>query len=582
MDGQRNSPESPIVRDKVPEVAARQELDHILADPEFHCTQRNRKFLRFVAEEYFQGRGSAIKAYTIAVDVFGRASSFDPSTDPIVRIEATRLRTALTRYYELHGHDRPVRIALPKGHYVPVFSGAPDPAQEQPSSKLEPPEQSRLLKARPSFEAHPRNRSKWLAFVSGIAGAALLGAFLLAANLFRYGDARVISEKPNLTVEMRVAGNAVDEQAVAVRDALVVALSGFRNLRISAPDAMTASTPMGRGNSGQPTVVQRRYRLLLKYSADRTGAGLWWQVIDETSGEALHSATEPIDGRLTEQSIQHVASQLAVRLASNRGIISMAETARELDNPTWGNGCILRSMLAIESGDKEALAEGRSCLETTLTFRRNDADIYAVLAAVLLEIEASDAHTALTDAAVRSASRAVALAPDSYRSFYAQMIAQFSAGNPESAIVAGRRALELNPYDPASATELATILFVTGRWDEGAALARATEREGEGMLPSGAAAVLAFDAYRRGEFDEALLLLKQMSDRDCYRLQLLKVATLGQLSRIDEANEAAADLRRSYPSFEGSVRANLKHRQFAPGLIALIEAGLQRAGLKVA
>jgi tetratricopeptide (TPR) repeat protein len=579
VDGERNGPEIPILQDEVPEVAARQELDRILADPEFHCTQRNRRFLRFVAEEYFRGRGQAIKAYTIAVDVFGRASSFDPSTDPIVRIEATRLRIALTRYYELYGRDRPVRISLPKGHYVPVFSRAPDPAQEEPQSRAEPPERLPSPEL-PSFEPYPDGRPRWFSGVLGIACAALLGGLLLATDLVRYGDARLISDKPNLTIEMRIAGNVADDEAMAVRDALIVALSGFRTLRISAPDAVTAGTDMGRGSSGQPWGAQRRYRLLLKYGADRAGARLWWQVIDETSGEALRSATEPIDSRQAEHSVQRIASQLAVRLASNRGIISTAETARELDKPTLGNGCILRSMLAIESGDKEALGEGRRCLETTLTFRRNDADIYAMLAAVFLEMEAPDAHTVLTDAAVRSAGRAVALAPDSYRSFYAQMITQFSIGNPDSAIVAGRRALELNPYDPMAAAELAKILFVTGRWDEGAALARTTQREG--ILPAGAAAVLAFDAYRRGEFDEALLRLNQMSDRNCYRLQLLKVATLGQLSRIDEANEAAADLRRSHPQFEESFRAELKHRQFAPSLIALIEAGLQRAGLKVA
>src|SRR5262245_48575833 len=79
---------------------ARNELDRILSDPEFHCAERNKKFLRFIAEELFAGRASALKAYTIAVDVFGRPSNFDASIDPIVRIEATRLRAALIRYYE--------------------------------------------------------------------------------------------------------------------------------------------------------------------------------------------------------------------------------------------------------------------------------------------------------------------------------------------------------------------------------------------------------------------------------------------------------------------------------------------------
>lgn len=101
---------------------AHEELEAILSDPQFQCSERNRKFLRFVSEELFAGRESALKAYSIAVDVFGRPPSFDASTDPIVRIEATRLRAALARYYELYGSDREISIELPKGRYVPVFS----------------------------------------------------------------------------------------------------------------------------------------------------------------------------------------------------------------------------------------------------------------------------------------------------------------------------------------------------------------------------------------------------------------------------------------------------------------------------
>ena len=33
-----------------------------------------------------------IKAYSIATAVFGRDASFDPQTDPVVRMEARRLR----------------------------------------------------------------------------------------------------------------------------------------------------------------------------------------------------------------------------------------------------------------------------------------------------------------------------------------------------------------------------------------------------------------------------------------------------------------------------------------------------------
>ena len=57
----------------------------------------------------------------IAIEVLGRASSFDSRTDPIVRVEAGRLRDRLSSYYEADGQADPVLISLPKGGYVPEF-----------------------------------------------------------------------------------------------------------------------------------------------------------------------------------------------------------------------------------------------------------------------------------------------------------------------------------------------------------------------------------------------------------------------------------------------------------------------------
>ncbi|AWX92295.1 hypothetical protein DPM13_00580 [Paracoccus mutanolyticus] len=58
----------------------------------FQTSSRNRDFLSYIVDALLEGRADRIKAYFIAVDVFGRPESFDPTLDPIVRIEATRLR----------------------------------------------------------------------------------------------------------------------------------------------------------------------------------------------------------------------------------------------------------------------------------------------------------------------------------------------------------------------------------------------------------------------------------------------------------------------------------------------------------
>ncbi|MET0599705.1 MAG: adenylate cyclase, partial [Mesorhizobium sp.] len=100
----------------------REALARVLDSPEFVVPDRARRFLSYVVDEALCGRADRIKAFSIATDVLGRDSSFDGSTDPVVRIEAGRVRRALEHYYLTAGADDPVVITIPKGGYVPTFT----------------------------------------------------------------------------------------------------------------------------------------------------------------------------------------------------------------------------------------------------------------------------------------------------------------------------------------------------------------------------------------------------------------------------------------------------------------------------
>lgn len=82
------------------------------------------RFLRFVVERQLAGRRAELKEYTIGVEVFDRDSRYDPRVDPIVRVEARRLRSKLEAYYHAEGRSDELVIDLPKGSYVPVFRAA--------------------------------------------------------------------------------------------------------------------------------------------------------------------------------------------------------------------------------------------------------------------------------------------------------------------------------------------------------------------------------------------------------------------------------------------------------------------------
>jgi TolB-like protein len=102
-------------------------VDQALGSPLFRNAERQSRFLRFVVDAALQSPEATIKEFDIGIAVYGRRSDYDPRTDPIVRVEAARLRARLREYYEITP-PQDVRIDIPKGRYVPLFisvGGAP-------------------------------------------------------------------------------------------------------------------------------------------------------------------------------------------------------------------------------------------------------------------------------------------------------------------------------------------------------------------------------------------------------------------------------------------------------------------------
>ena len=81
------------------QAAIRQQLDRILHSGPFLQSRRRQRFLEYLVNETLAGRGERLKGYNVAMEVFDRPETFDPVLDPVVRIEAARLREKLREYY---------------------------------------------------------------------------------------------------------------------------------------------------------------------------------------------------------------------------------------------------------------------------------------------------------------------------------------------------------------------------------------------------------------------------------------------------------------------------------------------------
>ena len=132
-------------RRELPDSVVRAELERILASEVFSRSQQLRRLLSFIVEQRLAGQGHSLKESVLAHEVYGKGTDFDGGADPVVRVDARRLRDKLREYYD--GRSDPVVITLPKGSYVPVFEAnsaspthtAPPVVQAEPEQQQTPP-----------------------------------------------------------------------------------------------------------------------------------------------------------------------------------------------------------------------------------------------------------------------------------------------------------------------------------------------------------------------------------------------------------------------------------------------------------
>lgn len=570
------------------EAAQRVVLDRLLADPMFHASDRNRRFLRFVTEEMLAGRGDHIKSYTIAVDVFGRAENFDGSSDPIVRIQANRLRAALAAYYAGPGRDEEVQISIPKGGYVPAFIRG-DRATGTPlqTNVAQPPtdisnDDSHL--ALPTAPPGTVKRNKHILLL-----LALLGVVVLLAGV-QYGTKAVGTFPPVLLIESNLDHdpNTSDLQiGVGFSRSLAMALSRFDGLRVfDLPAGLSQSIAQEKLKaSGEP----HGEVYVLKSGARREGSllRLWWKLEKSETGEMIWSdvADHAVSDGMSQPVEDQAAAQVAAAIGQPLGIVAGNQIQSDHQYSTGGYVCVLQARAYFLAVSETLHQDVRDCLEETVMKSPDYAEAYAMLAWMYLEEARNEFNVratpedALQDAS-RAAHRAIELAPNSATAHEAMMAIYYRLGDFDAAFTAGKRAVELNPNNPELLGSLGTRLFARGQWDEGATLVRQSFERTLIVQPLDRV-TLVLDAYRKGDFNRALEEAQQLAVPKFYGQHLLLAAIYGKLGKAQDGKKAVAALLELRPDYGTQMRDDLRARHYTEPMIDMIADGLKRAGLNV-
>jgi Flp pilus assembly protein TadD/TolB-like protein len=424
--------------------AVRVALERILSSTEFTPAPKLGSFLRFVVEATLTGRADRIKSYTIGVEALGRKESFDPHTDPIVRVEAGRLRKALARYYAGVGADCAILIDLPVGSYVPSFG-----RRKIERDSVEPGAIAHLARGLTAVTAVACTvglvvAGIFIAVIAGFSRSSVLppateGMRTAAADTATTGVVTTGSGMPIVVVApLQTSGAAASEPTPdGFQRKLRAALARFDEIQVSSEPAPRPGTA---------------YRISATLEYQPSDASLSLQLHDGSDGRVAWSKDfEQLAIAGDRLAVENgIVRKVATTLAQPYGVIYALELAKVSNNDRGLRyHCLLQAMEYRRSDDFAAPGRVRACLEHAIALHPTFAGGLAALSRLQLQdyYAGNNLDQAPLDQALKTALRAVELAPESARAHQALMNALFSRGEVSAALAEGERAVALNPND---------------------------------------------------------------------------------------------------------------------------------------
>jgi TolB-like protein/Flp pilus assembly protein TadD len=475
--------------------AVQEQLGKVLSSDAFRGSERATRLLRYVVEQTASGHTDRLKEYTVAVEALGKAASFDPRADPIVRAEASRLRQKLKTYYTTEGQADPLIITLPKGSYVPRIEHRPLPA---------------LHIAR---DRHPLVGSRAILYFAGVVPGAISLFLFIMWGVPRTAVPPSIAVVPfaNLSIDPAqefFSDGMTDEIAAAlakVPSLRVVGRSSAYAFKNQAKSAHEVGEALGATYLLEGSVRQAvgRVRIAVQLIEARNGLQLWSDTYDrdltdvfaiqDEVARSIATALVPlgdIRGRklVPNRNIDPENYQEFLRakaLMRARGVSPLADTIERLEAvvardpdfaPAWGllaYGHIMApgfsAALATKGVDEFRRAGDEARLQTEK----------AALRAIQLDPELADGYMALGlvhytasrwGDAETLISKAHALDPNNpeVMNWYSELLA--GIGRLKEALDMNRKAQELEPFVPVFKRDAGVMLWLNGQNDAAIAM----------------------------------------------------------------------------------------------------------------
>jgi adenylate cyclase len=556
-------------------------LNRVLGSEVFEGAGRAREFLTFIVEETLAGRGGRLKGYSIALEVFDRPADFDAQTDPLVRVEAGRLRRRLAEYYQGEGRDDPLRIDLPRGGYTPVFvrhtayAGVDDV---------------------PPVAATPRH-APWWRIVAATAALVVLGVgigWLFTAGRIPAdrptGGPPLASHAPRLVVlPLATLGEGTGPGfARGVTDEIIASLVKFNIFATASPAAQSLEPASlatlrhdydaGYALSGAVRADNGRMRVTVRLTDTEFGTQLWtWAFDDDVSGTGLLASQETIG-----ESIGKIVS-------SPYGPVF----AQEIDRVTGKANadlspfeCLLRFYDYTRTYSPAMHADARACMERSVARVPTFAQGWSSLGVLYLHEYTLGYNVQMDrppplERALDAVRRSLDLDRSGRVAAATLASVQLTLGNVQGFQDAVSRALAITPAHPGMLAQIGMLLMLAGDCKRGAelvddALPFAVH------VPAWHYTAFAFRYLQAGQYEEAMHWALRVDAPRWWGAPMVVAASAELAGRHDIAEREVRRLLELEPDFAVKGAELLRRWNMNDSLLETLLKGLEGAGLHMA
>jgi TolB-like protein len=567
-------PSNPAPAQPSPE-ECRAALERILGSRVFEQAGRASEFLRFVVEETLAGRGDRLKGYTIAVEVFEKPETFDAQSDPLVRVEAGRLRRRLVEYYHGDGERDPVRIELPRGSYAPMFSHVGQPAVVKPVRR--------------------RNRFARRSFAAAAIAILTLLVWTAVNQGLAPNDDPAPDPAPRRGPGPRVlvlpfsnlSGNVeVDAVAGGLTEELIRTLVAFNIVATASPgvDAESAALvdlrrrfDVGHVLMGSVRTENDRARIAVRLIDSELGTQLWTATFDEQLDATSRMASQ-----------ERIARRIGAILSSPYGPVFVHEAALSADKRADALSpyeCLLRFYTYSREFDAKGHADSTACMERIASVDANRPEVWSALAVLYLHErtfgygDEARRNTAI-DRALEAARKALDITGNDRVGALAMAGIRLADGDREAFERAAERALETEPLHPAIAARIGYLYVIAGDWTRGLPLVEAAVPETV-YVPGWYYSAYALRFLQTGDYAQALEWALKIDAPRWFVTPMTAAAAAGHAGRADIAERERMRLLELDPDFPRVGAERLRASGLNDELVASLLEGLRLAGMSV-